>query len=209
MKHTSISLVLLAALPVFAAEPFALLSPEKQTVLRLQEEVYESEHEKLRTGWIAPLNLSGSYSYDKSAFGDGRSTTEKVSASVSQDIFRSGGITYQIAYADAKKEREALSWYKEISGLNQQLFSSLLGYRKSHYQKEQSLLRLKNREIEVFIKRQLFEAGKADITELNNALMDKRRAQNPLVSGVHDHRAALRDFQNQRYRPRHVRVPPF
>ena len=183
MKHTYlIFLVSLLALEGRAEDSVSLLSEEKQTVLRLQKEVYEAENEKLRTNWIAPLNLSGSYSFDKSAQGDYRSTTENVSASINQDIFRSGGILYQIAYADAKKEREILSRLKEIANLNEQLFTALLSYRKTLYQKEQSLQKLKNYEIEIFIKRQLFEAGKADITELNNALMNKSTELKNLVS---------------------------
>jgi outer membrane protein TolC len=183
MKHTYlIFLVSLLALEGWAEDSVSLLSEEKQTVLRLQKEVYEAENEKLRTNWIAPLNLSGSYSFDKSAQGDYRSTTENVSASINQDIFRSGGILYQIAYADAKKEREILSRLKEIANLNEQLFTALLSYRKTLYQKEQSLQKLKNYEIEIFIKRQLFEAGKADITELNNALMNKSTELKNLVS---------------------------
>jgi hypothetical protein len=42
--------------------------------------------------------------------------------------------------------------------------------------------RLDNKEIEVFIKRQLYDAGKADITELNNAFMEKSVEQRSLVS---------------------------
>lgn len=182
MKHRYFFLLVVAALPVMAQESLSLLSQEKQSVLQLQKEIYESEYEKLRTNWIAPLNLTGSYSYDKSTQGDERSETKRVSGSISQDIFRSGGITYQIAYADAKKEREALSWLKEAAGYNQQLFTALLDFRKSLYQKEQSVLRLKNKEIEIFIKRQLFEAGKADITELNNALMEKSSELKTLAS---------------------------
>lgn len=183
MKHTYlIFLASLLALEGWAEDSVSLLSEEKQTVLRLQKEVYEAENEKLRTNWIAPLNLSGSYSFDKSAQGDYRSTTENVSASINQDIFRSGGILYQIAYADANKEREILSRLKEIANLNEQLFTALLSYRKTLYQKEQSLQKLKNYEIEIFIKRQLFEAGKADITELNNALMNKSSELKNLVS---------------------------
>jgi outer membrane protein TolC len=183
MKHTYlIFLASLLALEGWAEDSVSLLCEEKQTVLRLQKEVYEAENEKLRTNWIAPLNLSGSYSFDKSAQGDYRSTTENVSASINQDIFRSGGILYQIAYADAKKEREILSRLKEIANLNEQLFTALLSYRKTLYQKEQSLQKLKNYEIEIFIKRQLFEAGKADITELNNALMNKSSELKNLVS---------------------------
>jgi outer membrane protein TolC len=151
----------------------SLLSEEKQEILRQQQSIYEAEHEKLRYNWIAPINLNGTYSYDKSAQGDYHSDTQSVSASLSQDIFRSGGITYQIAYADAKKENEILALQKQMATYNQDLFIALLNFKKNLILRDQSQRRLNNKEIEVFIKRQLYEAGKVDITELNNALMEK------------------------------------
>lgn len=150
----------------------ALLSDEKQEILRQQQSIYESEYGKLRYNWISPINLIGTYTYNKSAMGTD-SDTESVSASFSQDIFRSGGITYQIAYADANKEAKSILHQQNIANLNLQLFNALLNYEKSRYQVEQSAKRIANYEIEVFIKRQQFDAGKTDITELNNALMNK------------------------------------
>lgn len=150
-----------------------LLSGEKQEILRQNQSIYESEYEKLRTNWIAPLNLNASYSYDKSATGDYHSNTENLSASISQDIFRSGGITYQIRYADAKKQSAQIAHQQQIALYNQQLFLALLTYQKNSVLLEQSQKRLSNKEIEIFIKRQLYDAGKVDITELNNAFMEK------------------------------------
>jgi outer membrane protein TolC len=98
---------------------------------------------------------------------------KKIQASISQDIFRSGGISYAINYANAKKRADELGLFKEISSLNEDLFLSLLGYKKNSYELEQSTKRVANYDIEIFIKRQLYSAGKVDITELNNALMNK------------------------------------
>ncbi len=158
------------------------LSGEKQEILRQQQSQYESEHEKLRTNWIAPLHLNASYSYDKSATGDYHSDTENLSASISQEIFRSGGIMYQIAYADAKKQSESIAYQQQIAMLNQQLFTTLLAYQKNSVLVEQSQKRLDNKEIEIFIKRQLYDAGKVDITELNNAFMAKSNELKTLIS---------------------------
>lgn len=166
---TSIPFLLMANL---WSDDYALLSSEKQELLRQQQGIYESEYEKLRYNWISPINLIGNYTYDKNAMGTS-SDTESVSASFSQDIFRSGGITYQIAYADANKEAKSILHQQNIANLNLQLFNALLNYEKSRYQVEQSAKRIANYEIEVFIKRQQFDAGKTDITELNNALMNK------------------------------------
>lgn len=167
------TLLTFCSISVGAADDTALLSNEKQTILQKQQEIYDSEHEKLRTNWIAPINLNATYEYDKSALGDTHSDMKRVSASVSQDIFRSGGITYQIQYADAKMRTNAVTLQMQTASLNQQLFTALLNVQKSLLQRDQSRLRLNNQEIAIFIKRHLYEAGKADITELNNELMLK------------------------------------
>ncbi|OHD99686.1 MAG: transporter [Sulfurimonas sp. RIFCSPHIGHO2_12_FULL_36_9] len=163
------------------AQDVQLLSEEKQNLLHQQQKQYEAAHEKLRDNWIAPLNLSGSYGYDKSA-NDTRGDMKKISASISQDIFRSGGITYQINYADAKKRADEIGLNQQIAALNEELFTALLNYKKNGYELEQSGKRLANYDIEIFIKRHLYDAGKADITELNNALMSKSSEQKNYVS---------------------------
>ena len=158
---------------LLGADNTSLFSNEKQTILHQQQEIYDFEHKKLRTNWIAPVNLNASYLYDKGAMGDYHSDLKSVSVSMSQDIFRSGGIMYQIQYADSKMETNLVALQIQIASLNQQLFTALLTYKKSLLQLEQSKLRLDNQEIEIFIKRHLYDVGKVDITELNNALMAK------------------------------------
>lgn len=161
------------AVSLASADELTFLSEPKQSLLRYEKENIDAEHEKLRTDWIAPINLSGSYTYSKSAQGDYHSDMTGISASASQDIFRSGGITYQIAYADTNQQTRLIVLKQTIASLNSQIFNTLLNLRKSSYLLEQSNLHLKNKEIAIFIKRQLYDAGKVDITELNNALMDK------------------------------------
>jgi len=175
MKHHSLHLLILTFCSIVASgvDNTALLSSEKQSILQNQQEMYDAEHEKLRTNWIAPIHLNATYEYDKSALGDNHSDMKRASASVSQDIFRSGGITYQINYADAKMQTNSVTMQMQIASLNQQLFTALLNVQKSLLQRDQSQLRLDNQEIAIFIKRHLYDAGKADITELNNALMLK------------------------------------
>lgn len=171
LKH-SLSVFLLIA-SYANGDGFSLLSEPKQSVLRYENENIDAEHEKLRMDWLSPINLNGSYTNNKSAQGNYHNTLGSVSASLSQDIFRSGGITYQIEYADAKQQTRSIQLKQTIASLNGQIFTTLLNLKKNGYLLEQSNLRLKNKEIEIFIKHQLYDAGKVDITELNNALMAK------------------------------------
>jgi outer membrane protein len=181
MKKRSLLLFPILISSLWGGDDF-LLSPQKQEILRQEQNRYESEHEKLRTNWIAPINLNASYSYDKSATGDYHSDTKNISASISQDIFRSGGIMYQIRYADAKKQSETIALQKQVALYHQNLFFALLNYQKNSVLLEQSQKRLQNKEIEIFIKRQLFDSGKVDVTELNNALMSQSSEQKNIAA---------------------------
>ena len=176
MKNNIYISLLLLSHTLLYAQNIELLSKEKQELLLQEQNRYESEYKKLRDNWIAPLNLNASYGYDKSA-NDMHSDSKKVQVSINQDIFRSGGITYAINYAGAKKRSDAIALFREIALLNENLFASLLQYKKNSYELEQSVKKLANNDIEIFIKVQLYRAGKVDITDLNNALMNKSNEQ--------------------------------
>jgi len=153
-------------------EDLSLLSPEKQSYYEHQRQQIDSGYEKLRYEWLSPINLKATDIYEKSAIGS-EDTRQSVSAGIAQDLFRSGGITYSIDYAEAKKEADSIGMGKEIATLNQQLYSAVLNYRKNALLLEQSELKLKNTKIEIFLKRKQYEAGDIDITLLNNALMNQ------------------------------------
>lgn len=155
------------------AEETPLLSPEKKNYFEQQQRQIDFGYDKLRYDWISPISLKGSSIYEKSASTGLHDTRYNLSAGIAQDIFRSGGITYAIAYAEAKKKADTLGMQREIADTNQQLFTAVLNYRKSALGLEQSELKLKNSKIEVFLKQKQYEAGDIDITFLNNALMNQ------------------------------------
>lgn len=167
---TAVSVVLITC--VYADEA-ALLSVEKQRYYEQQRQQIDTAYEKTRYDWLSPINLKASNIYEKTAAFGAKDTRQNLSAGIAQDIFRSGGITYTIDYAHAKKEADSLALGKEISTVNQQLIAAVLTYRKNKIALEQSDLRLKNAQIEIFLKRKQYEAGDIDITLLNNALMNQ------------------------------------
>lgn len=155
------------------AEDLSLLSPEKQRYFEQQQHQIDAGYEKLRYDWLSPINLKTSNIYEKSASTGVRDSRQNLSAGIAQDIFRSGGITYGIEYAQSKKQADTIGMHKDIAGLNQQLITAVLNYRKNLLLLEQSDIKLKNAKIEIFLKRKQYEAGDIDITLLNNALMNQ------------------------------------
>jgi outer membrane protein TolC len=154
-------------------EDSTFLSPEKQRYFEQQQRQIDSGYEKLRYDWLSPITLKGSGTYEKSAASGVHDTRYTLSAGMAQDLFRSGGITYAIGYADTKHEADTLGLQRDISDLNRQLFNAVLSYRKNALLLEQSELKLKNGKIEIFLKQKQYEAGDIDITLLNNALMNQ------------------------------------
>ncbi|MDD5211229.1 MAG: TolC family protein [Sulfuricurvum sp.] len=167
---TAVSVVLISSM---YGDDTSLLSPQKQRYYEQQGQQVDASYEKARYDWLSPINLKASNIYEKTASYGVKDTRQNLSAGIAQDLFRSGGITYAIDYAHAKKEADMLMMGKEISSLNQQLITAILTYRKNKIALEQSDLRLKNAQIEIFLKRKQYEAGDIDITFLNNALMNQ------------------------------------
>lgn len=151
----------------------SLLSPQKQRYYEYQQHEIDANYEKLHYDWLSPINLKASSMYEKSASYGAKDTRQSLSAGIAQDLFRSGGITYAIEYAHSKKEANTLALGKEIATVSQQLVNAVLTYRKNAIALQQSDLRLKNTQIEIFLKRKQYEAGDIDITFLNNALMNQ------------------------------------
>lgn len=172
-QSTLVTLISLLWFTSVQADDTSLLSPEKQNYFQQQQHQIDATYEKLRYDWLSPINLNASSIYEKSASFWAEHTRKSLSAGIAQDLFRSGGITYAIDYAHAKKESDSLALGKEIAGISQQLMNAVLTYRKNEIALKQSDLKLKNAQIEIFLKRKQYEAGDIDITFLNNALMNQ------------------------------------
>lgn len=172
-QSTLVTLISLLWFTSVQADDTSVLSPEKQNYFQQQQHQIDATYEKLRYDWLSPINLNASSIYEKSASFWAEHTRKSLSAGIAQDLFRSGGITYAIDYAHAKKESDSLALGKEIAGISQQLMNAVLTYRKNEIALKQSDLKLKNAQIEIFLKRKQYEAGDIDITFLNNALMNQ------------------------------------
>jgi len=164
------------------AADLTYLSKEKRDIQKYRAQEIESGYEKQKYSWLNPLNIALSYRLDESAQTGSLSETQNAYINLSQDVFRSGGIYYTMQYARDKNAYDKTVLEQENAVLNQQLFTNLLTIRRSEYQIKQSEYRLKNKEIEIFIKRRQYEAGDVDITLLNNAIMDRNRELQILMS---------------------------
>lgn len=156
------------SLTLFASDVY-ILKKNKQNIIDYKKEEIKENTQKLKYNWISPLNISSSYSRS-SEYND---FVFDTNIRLNQDLFRFGGIVYQMSYADIKARYDLTSLAKENASLYKELFLGLLTIKNLNLTRQQTKYRLKNSDIEVFLKTQQYETGNLDITELNRALRDR------------------------------------
>nr|WP_321267579.1 TolC family protein [uncultured Sulfurimonas sp.] len=171
MVKTFFIIFFLLAFNLLASDK-TLIRLNKQDIINEQKKEIEANAQKLKYDWIAPLNLSSSYTKSDT----NSNAISDTSIKLNQDIFRSGGIIYKIDYANVKLKNALDSLALANTSMYQELFTGLLEYKKLHSMLKQNHFTLLNTEIDVFLKTQQYETGDADITELNRALREKNAA---------------------------------
>ena len=161
---------------VFANNNIEILNENRQEVQALEKNIIEKEYESSKNDWISPLNLDAGVTRSHSFSDDNDQFTKTVSIGFTQSIYKSGGIEFTIEYAENKLQSDLLSWENNNNALYQKVYEIILNISKLNFQKEQSIYELKNKEIELILKKIEYEAGKTDIIELNNAIMTKNAA---------------------------------
>lgn len=165
------------------ANELDLLQEDKKELRKIDKEIIEKKYESSKDEWIGKINLNSSlgkdhdFTHDKT--GD---MSRSLGLSFSQSIFETGGIEYSIEYARKQLKSDLIAWENQNIALIQAIYETLLAIKKLKLQIEQSDYSLKNKDIELILKRIQYEAGRVDITELNNAIMSKNNQQKENIS---------------------------
>lgn len=155
------------------AQNLDVLNKEKKQLRSLDEKIIKQDHEKSKNQWISPINISSNINRSHSFSDENDKLNKTVSLGFTQSIYESGGIEFTIKYANEKLQSDFLNWQNENNQILQTVYETLLQIKKINIQLEQSDYELKNKEIELILKKIQYENGKSDIIELNNAIMAK------------------------------------
>jgi outer membrane protein TolC len=174
-------------LPLFCSLLFAneieLLQKDKKELRQIEKEVIEKKYEAVKDEWIGTINLNSTLGKSRDFTQDESSDmTRSMSLGFSQSIFESGGIEYSIEYARQQLKSDLIAWENQNVALIQAIYETLLAIKKLKLQIEQSDYSLKNKEIELMLKKIQYEAGRVDIIDLNNAIMSKNNQQKENIS---------------------------
>lgn len=156
------------------------LSPQKKEILDLKRQQIEKDMSVSQKSWISPLILS--VSVNKSE-GSAQTDTQTKSADVSwqQDLFRSGGIYYTIENSKATGAANLLGIDIQEASYLKQLYTLKAQTLRDVLKKEQDGLTLKNMDIDLLITKAKYKAGLSDISELNQATLNRDNARTNLI----------------------------
>lgn len=164
-----------------------VLQKDKKEYQELNKKSIETKYKNLKNSWIGTVGFSSSISKnhlfgETTILDESRKYTKKAAISFKQSIFESGGIELQIEYAKDKYKYDMLVWENQNQNYLQNIYNILLEINKINLQIDQTKYKGLNKEIEEIIKTIQYEAGKGDIIELNNAIMNKNLIKKEIIS---------------------------
>lgn len=185
------------------ADQLDILQNDKKELREIEKKLIQEKYKTNKNDWIGTLNISSSigknHNFTTNNTGD---MSRNLGLSFSQSIFESGGIEYSIEFAKEQLNSDLISWENENIAILQTIYETLLNIKKINIQIKQSEYALKNKDIELILKRIQYEAGKIDIVELNNALMSKNNQLKEIISlknSLKNNEYELSKYTNLRY----------
>ena len=156
-----------------------ILSKTQKDILKNEKKQNEKSSDILEFDWVNPLNLS--YTHTKSDQTSPSQTTDMLTFSLNQPIFRSGGIYYAIQYAKANREFLKLSTSLKEKSLLKTAFTTLLSLKNIDLQIKKQKLLIENAKIDITRKKEQYLSGVLDSSFLDNAIINKNRLEIALL----------------------------
>jgi len=174
MKRSILFLIIIMS-SLYANESSYLSNTQKE-ILDTSKKSAKENAQKNKKVWLNDAGINVSTSYNNEDI-----RTDDININWDQSIFEFGGIGYKIEYAKVKESYDILDVDIEEKSLLSSLFEIIIDIKITDLEIEQIKLNIKNKEITIAIKKDSYSAGDADISELNDAIIDKNALQDMLV----------------------------
>ncbi|MFA6137092.1 MAG: TolC family protein [Sulfurimonas sp.] len=156
------------------------LSEQKTELLKLKREKIIQDSESGKNSWVSPVMLSTTA--NKSNNPSLESQTNSAGLDWSQDLFRSGGISYGITQAESTKDVNLLGVDMEEALYSKKIYTLMTQINRDRLVYKQNELSLKNRDIDLFIIKAKYNVGSADISDLNRIAIDRDTVRTNLIT---------------------------
>ncbi|MEA1892726.1 MAG: TolC family protein [Campylobacterota bacterium] len=131
----------------------------------------QQESLKLRDSWISPVRLN--YNYQNSNPYDKEQKSQTASVIMDQTVFASGGIYYAIKFAEASQKYSNYSVDVAKRKLVKDAVSLLMQIKQMDLKVKKQNLQIKNSEINLQQKTELYINGQIDSGFLDNAVIER------------------------------------
>lgn len=197
MNQFKSSLLLVSlSLSSLYAEDIDILSSTKQDILNYSYEKAIEDSDKLKKDWINPFNYK--YIYNEGE----EYTTEKSFISISQPIFKSGGIYSAIKYANSIGKYSKTSVDTQRKELIKQTVNLLFQIKKTDINIQRQKLLVANALLDITRKKEQVLNGLLDTSFLDNAILDANTHKNTLIDLEYQQETLitnLTQFTDKRY----------
>jgi len=209
-----ISLILALFFPLFSNTD--LLKESKKTLLENQREESELKGDLYKNLWWGNIRLEGSYNWSDTPnqkFPQGDRVSDdfaNFTASISQDIFRSGGIYWQIKKGKLYKTLNRTVLDKVEQDLIFNLYSLVLQIGKMDIEIKKQNLTIKNQNILITNQKDKFINGMIDISILDESMIQLNSLKNGkegIIQTRIDLISNLKDITDLSYEK--IKVPNF
>jgi outer membrane protein TolC len=185
-----------------------LLKSSKRELLENKRQEAEIKGELIKNSWWGGINIDGSYNF---TYMNGRSdNAPSVTVSVSQDLFRSGGIFWQIDKGKIYKSLQGKMLNLEEREMIFSLYNLVLNIKKLDLQIEQQKLSINNQKITIKNLQDSYVNGLIDISQLDQSIIDLNTLKNieeGLIQARIDLITSLGDLTDLEYSQ--IEVPSF
>lgn len=185
-----ISLLSLSLGTSLFADQNNILSDTKNQILKFSYEKAKEDSAKLNKDWINPVTYK--YIYNNGEEYD----THKSFISVSQPIFKSGGIYSAIKYASSMGEYSNTSIDIQKKELIKQTLDLLFEIHKNEITIKKQKLLIKNSELDIERKKEQVLNGVLDTSFLDNAILDANTKKNSLIDLQYQRETLLNNLAN-------------
>ena len=191
MPLKTYKVLLLTILSILSLNANGILSKEQLDSLKFAKEKAKQDSSKLKIDWINPITYTYSYSDDESL-----GITKQSTITISQPIFKSGGIYSAIKYSNNLKASSNLSIYLQKKALVKKALNIAYNIKKLELQIKKQTLNLDNANIDLRIKKEGVFNGLLDMSSLNNAIISRNKIKSTLVELEFQKKSLIYSFNN-------------
>lgn len=196
LKRSNLVLTVLTFMSLNVNAQENILSPNKEAIFDYSYKQAIEDSDKLKKDWVNPINYK--YIYND----DGDYSTSRSFISISQPIFKSGGIYEAIKYADALGKYTRTNIDAQKKEMIKQALDLIFQIKQLKINIKKQELLIENSKLEVNRKKEQVLNGILDTSSLDNAILDMNQRQNQLIDLEHQENTlvnTLSNFTDKRY----------